>query len=63
MLRDSPNGEFVFESEAFENVPEGWRARVTLRVIDDDHFEEMFELAPKGKDLATFLENRWTRVP
>ena len=43
-----PSGDLVFESEALENVPKGWKARETYRVISPDEFEETFEIASSG---------------
>jgi hypothetical protein len=52
---------FVFESEAIENLPEGWRARLTLTIHGEDVFEETFELAAPGKDFEMLLKNHWSR--
>ena len=38
----------VFESEALENVPKGWKARETYEVISPDEFVETFEIASSG---------------
>jgi hypothetical protein len=38
----------VFESEALENVPGGWRARETYEIISADEFMETFEIASTG---------------
>ncbi len=37
---------FVFTTEAIENLAPGWRARLTQTIVDDDTFEETFELCP-----------------
>ncbi len=44
----NPSGDLMFESEALENVPKGWKARETYRVISPDEFEETFEIASSG---------------
>ncbi|UCC74803.1 MAG: hypothetical protein JSV86_09720 [Gemmatimonadota bacterium] len=54
-------GVLVFVSEAIEKLPAGWRARVTLTIQDDDHFEETFELAAPAEDFELLLNNQWTR--
>ncbi len=41
-------GTLVFESEALENVPKGWRARETYEVVSNDEFVETFEIASTG---------------
>ena len=41
-------GSLVFESEALENVPKGWKARETYQVISNDEFVETFEIASTG---------------
>ena len=48
----------VFTSEAIENIPVGWRARETYRVVSDDERLEIFELAEPGKDFTTYSETR-----
>jgi hypothetical protein len=54
----SGHGAVVFTSEAIENIPSGWRARETYRVLSDDERLEIFELAEPGKDFATYSETR-----
>ena len=51
-------GQVVFTSEAIENIPSGWRARETYRVLSDDERLEIFELAEPGKDFTTYSEAR-----
>lgn len=39
----------VFITESIENIPAGWRAKETYTIINNDEFEEIFELAaPNG---------------
>jgi hypothetical protein len=54
--------QIVFESEAFENLPGGWRARETYDVLGPDEFTETFQLAEPGKDFHTYSTNRFKRV-
>lgn len=56
------SGEMVFETEAMENIPAGWRARETYRFSGPDAFEEVFELAPAGKDYGVYSHNRLKRA-
>lgn len=45
---------FVFISEAIENIPAGFRARLTYRVLDPDSFEQSFDLAPPGQEFTCY---------
>jgi hypothetical protein len=56
------NKTMIFVSEAIENIPPGWRARLSFRIQNENEFHETFELAAPGKDFSIFLENKWTRV-
>jgi hypothetical protein len=51
----------VFTSETIENIPSGWRARETYRIVSPDEFTELFELAEPGKDFQTYSEGRFQR--
>ena len=51
----------VFLSEGIENIPTGWRARETYRIISNDEFIEVFELAAPGKDFEVYTENHLKR--
>jgi hypothetical protein len=51
----------VFTSESIENIPAGWRARETYKLITADEFIERFELAGPGKDFEVYTENRYRR--
>jgi hypothetical protein len=48
-------------SEGIENIPTGWRARETYRIISNDEFIEVFELAAPGKDFEVYTENHLKR--
>lgn len=57
-----PNSKkLVFTSESVENVPEGFRARLTITILSDDEFLETFELASTGKEYSELLRNTWKR--
>ena len=46
----SPDKEtIVFISESIENMPPGYRAKETYRVISDNEIEETFEIAEPNK--------------
>jgi hypothetical protein len=53
--------EVVFTSEAIENIPPGWRARETYRIINDGELLEVFELAEPGKEFTVYTRTRLTR--
>jgi hypothetical protein len=59
---DSTTGNIVFTSEAIENIPAGWRARETYKLISRDEFTETFELAGPGKEFAVYSQVRLPRV-
>ena len=52
---------FVFLSESIENIPSGWKAKVTYKILHEDEFLVFFELAAPGKDLECYSENRLKR--
>jgi hypothetical protein len=51
-----------FVSESIENIPAGFRARETYRIVGPEEFVETFELAEPGKDFEIYSEARLTRV-
>lgn len=53
---------FVFVTEAIENIPPGWRARITLEILSPDSFREVFELAGPGKEWACFVDSELHRA-
>jgi hypothetical protein len=59
---DSVDRAIVFTTEAIENIPSGWRARETYRVINADEFEEVFELSAPGKPFEVYSRTRLKRV-
>lgn len=56
------DGPIVFETEAIENIPPGFRARETYTRRGPDAFDETFELAEPGKDFEVYSRTRFTRV-
>lgn len=51
----------VFRSEAIENIPAGFRARETYRILGPDEFIERFELAEPGGEFTVYSEARLKR--
>ena len=62
MAAGSPAGRVLFESEAIENVPAGWKARETYEVVSPDEFVETFELASGGGGYEVYSRARFRRV-
>lgn len=56
------DASIVFETEAIENIPPGFRARETWTPRGPDAFDETFELAEPGKDFEVYSRTRFTRV-
>ncbi len=50
-----------FDTESIENIPAGWRARETYKILNNDEFVEIFELAPPGKEFSVYTENTFRR--
>jgi len=53
---------FTFESEGFENLPAGWKARERYEKLSPDEFVETFELAPPGKEFSVYSRTHLKRV-
>ena len=51
----------VFTSEGIENIPAGWRARETYKIVNAEEFIEVFELAEPGKDFELYSEGHFRR--
>jgi hypothetical protein len=62
VLQSESRNEIVFVSESIENIPNGWRARETYRVLGPDEFIERFDLAEPGKDFELYSETRFQRI-
>jgi hypothetical protein len=60
---DQGSASLVFESEAFENFSNSWKARERYEFVSDDEFVETFELAPPGKPFQVYSRNHFQRVP
>ncbi len=59
----SPDGKMiVFISESIENIPAGFRAKETYRMISNDEFTETFELAEPGKEFDLYSRAVLKRV-
>jgi len=52
---------FVFVTEEIENIPSGWRARLTYEIINDNQFHQIFELASPGENFEVCQEGNLKR--
>lgn len=55
------NRTIIFATENIENLPEGWRARITILILNEDEFLESFDLAAPDKEFGCLIENRFHR--
>jgi hypothetical protein len=62
MLPEVKTNTVVFETEALENLPGGWKARETYEAPSQDEFVETFELAEPGGAYHVYSRNRFKRV-
>jgi hypothetical protein len=46
----------VFVSESIENMPNGWRAKETFHLINNNEFTETFELAEPNKEFEVYTK-------
>lgn len=53
--------KLIFLSDAMENVPSDWEGRVTLTKINENRFEDHFELKMPGKEFTTYVKAVWVR--
>lgn len=44
----------VFISEDIENIPKGYRAKELYRLLSDNEFEEIFEIAEPNKEFVIY---------
>ena len=62
MTSSSADGKtIVFTSESIENIPAGFRARETYKILGPDEFTEVFEIAEPGKDFEVYSEGHFKR--
>ncbi|MCX8159569.1 MAG: heme-binding beta-barrel domain-containing protein [Candidatus Saccharicenans sp.] len=53
---------FIFVSEQIENIPPGWKARLTYRILNENEFQQTFDLAAPGKELECYSSGVMKRV-
>jgi hypothetical protein len=52
---------FSFVTESIENIPSGWRARETYRIVNANEFIETFELAAPGREFEVYTETHFKK--
>ncbi|MBS1495249.1 MAG: hypothetical protein K1X86_16675 [Ignavibacteria bacterium] len=58
----STDGKTIsFVTESIENLPVGFRARESYQLINENEFEETFEIAEPGKDFALYTKVKFVR--
>jgi hypothetical protein len=62
MLAEAKANTVVFETEALENLPSGWKARERYEVVSPDEFVETFELAEPGSEFKLYSRSRFKRA-
>ena len=59
----SPDGKSMeFTTVRMENIPAGWRAKETFRILSTDEVIETFSIAQAGKDFEVYSETHLKRV-
>ncbi|MFY9511780.1 MAG: hypothetical protein WAQ05_12500 [Rubrivivax sp.] len=61
-VSDGSAARLVFESEAFENFSNAWKARETYEFDGDERLIETFELAAPGKEFQVYSRTELTRA-
>lgn len=51
----------VFITENIENIPAGWRAKETYRILNENVIEETFELSEPNKDFEIYTKVKMVR--
>ena len=51
----------VFITESIENIPKGYRAKETYRILNDNAIEETFEIAEPNKSFLNYSKVKLIR--
>jgi hypothetical protein len=62
MPAGAASAKFTFDSEGFENLPAGWKARESYDFVSNDKFIETFELAAPSQPFEVYSRTRFRRV-
>lgn len=60
--RDPGSNKLIFRTEAIENIPPGWRARITCKILGENEFRETFDLAGPEQEWRCFITNEFKRM-
>lgn len=52
---------FIFESETIENIPAGFKARLTYKILNDNEFQQSFDLASPGEEYQCYSTGKMIR--
>ena len=52
----------VLTTESSENAPPGLKARYTIKIKDENEFEEIFDLGFPGREMTCYMKNTWKRI-
>jgi hypothetical protein len=59
---DPEEGLLIIMSEAIENIPPGWRARTTSKILSENRFREAFDLPGQEDDWSCYITNELVRL-
>lgn len=48
------NKTFIFVSEQIENIPPGWKARLIYKILNENEFQQTFDLSAPGKEFECY---------
>ncbi len=58
----SADGMYLyFDSESIENIPDGWRARETYTILNQNEFKVVYEVAAPNQDFQVYSETTLKR--
>jgi hypothetical protein len=59
---ESTSAGLEFVTVRIENLPAGWRAKESYRIVSKDEIIETFSVAGPGKDFSVYSETRLRRT-
>jgi hypothetical protein len=62
MQNQDEGKDIVFITDNIENIPPGWRAKESYKILSPDEFIEVFELAAPGKDFELYTQCQLRRL-
>ena len=52
----------AFNSESIENLPPGWKVRLTFTILNENEFTESFDLAGPDQKFTCYITNHFIRI-